>query len=61
MLYLFEQVTYVFIHFQQERFVARIKHFSKMNTQSTGKISFDEWLNFTMDHIVGKVNTLPAY
>jgi len=41
-----------------ERFVARIKHFSQMNTQSTGKISFDEWLNFTMDHIVGKVNSL---
>merc|ERR1719443_1449695 len=41
-----------------ERFIARISHFSKMNTQSTGKISFDEWLNFTMDHIVGKVNSL---
>merc|ERR1719150_3625626 len=41
-----------------ERFIARVAHFSKMNTRSTGKISFDEWLNFTMDHIVGKVQSL---
>merc|ERR1719361_2611128 len=34
-----------------ERFVQRVKEFSQMNTQSTGKISFDEWLDFALNHI----------
>merc|ERR1711963_856132 len=41
-----------------ERFVQRVKEFSQMNTQSTGKISFDEWLDFALNHIAGKVATV---
>jgi len=41
-----------------ERFVNRVGLFSKMNTQSTGKISFDEWLAFALEHIGGKVATV---
>merc|ERR1719208_68203 len=41
-----------------ERFVQRVQEFSRMNTQSTGKISFDEWLEFALNHIAGKVATV---
>merc|ERR1712018_800654 len=41
-----------------ELFVQRVKEFSQMNTQSTGKISFDEWLDFALNHIAGKVATV---
>merc|ERR1712165_261059 len=41
-----------------ERFVQRVQEFSKMNTQSTGKISFDEWLDFALNHIAKKVATV---
>merc|ERR1719232_243550 len=41
-----------------ERFVQRVQEFSRMNTQSTGKISFDEWLDFALNHIQGKVATV---
>ena len=36
----------------------RMKLFSQMDTQATGKITFDGWLRFAMDHIIGKVNGL---
>jgi len=41
-----------------ERIATRMQHFSVMNYHSTGKISFDEWLQFAMDHIIGKVASL---
>jgi len=41
-----------------ERFVQRVKEFSQINTQSTGKISFDEWLDFALNHIAGKAATV---
>jgi len=41
-----------------ERLMNRMKLFSQMDTQATGRITFDGWLRFAMDHIIGKVNGL---
>merc|ERR1719242_2188219 len=38
-----------------ERLAKRMQHLSMMDTHCTGKISFDEWLKFAMEHIVSKV------
>jgi len=43
---------------KQERLMNRMKLFSQMDTKSKGKITFDGWLKFAMDHIIGKVNGL---
>jgi hypothetical protein len=42
----------------QERLINRMTLFSQMDTTSSGKITFDGWLNYAMKHIVGKVNRL---
>merc|ERR1712193_443172 len=42
----------------QERLINRMTLFSQMDTTSSGKITFDGWLNYAMKHIVGKVNKL---
>merc|ERR1719150_817370 len=41
-----------------ERLAKRMQHLSMMDTHCTGKISFDEWLKFAMEHIVSKVKGL---
>merc|ERR1712038_1226888 len=42
----------------EARLINRMKLFSQMDTTSSGKITFDEWLKFAMEHIRGKVNAL---
>ena len=39
----------------QERIINRMKIFSQMDLGGTGKITFDGWLRFAMEHIIGKV------
>merc|ERR1711997_321495 len=36
------------------RLVNRMTLFSQMDTTSTGKITFDGWLNYALEHIMGK-------
>ena len=43
---------------EQARLINRMTLFSQMDTTSTGKITFDGWLAFAMEHIMGKVRTL---
>jgi len=43
---------------EQARLINRMTLFSQMDTTSTGKITFDGWLNFAMEHIMGKVRGL---
>merc|ERR1712173_265767 len=40
------------------RLVNRMTLFSQMDTTSTGKITFDGWLNYALEHIMGKARTL---
>ena len=40
----------------QERLRKRNEYFSKMDTNKSGTISFDEWLAYAHDHIVEKVS-----
>lgn len=40
------------------RLAARKGYFRKMDINNDGTISFDEWLNYAFEHIVGKVATL---
>ena len=42
----------------QARMVNRMTLFSQMDTQGLGKITFDGWLNYAMEHIMGKVRGL---
>ena len=39
----------------QERLQKRKEYFKQMDTNQGGTISFDEWLTYAYDHIVGKV------
>ena len=39
----------------QERLQKRKEYFKTMDTNKGGTISFDEWLTYAYDHIVGKV------
>ena len=39
----------------EARIAARRKHFEAMDDDGNGTISFNEWLNFTVDHIAAKV------
>ena len=41
------------------RKTARAEMFSKMNTAKSGYITLEEWVTFALNHIVGKVATLP--
>merc|ERR1711994_467851 len=41
-----------------DRIAKRTAHLYIMDTHCTGKITFDEWLKFAMEHIRGKVNAL---
>jgi len=41
-----------------ERIINRMKIFSQMDLAGTGKITFDGWLRFAMEHIIGKVRRL---
>merc|ERR1712088_559484 len=43
---------------EEARLINRMTLFSQMDTTSTGKITFDGWLNFAMEHIMGKVRGL---
>ena len=38
---------------------ARAEMFEKMDTNNSGTITLEEWVNFAMEHIMGKVATLP--
>merc|ERR1712226_593280 len=40
---------------EQARLINRMTLFSQMDTTSTGKITFDGWVAFAMEHIMGKV------
>merc|ERR1711953_943560 len=42
----------------QERLINRMTLFSQMDTTSSGKITFDGWLNYAMEHIIGKIRTV---
>merc|ERR1712156_1259269 len=42
----------------QDRMTSRMKQFSQIDKNSSGKITFDEWLNFALRHIIGKVKGL---
>merc|ERR1711997_1245883 len=37
-----------------DRIAKRMTLFSQMDTTSTGKITFDGWLNYALEHIMGK-------
>merc|ERR1712045_641655 len=41
-----------------DRMVNRMTLFSKMDTSGIGKVTFDGWLNFALEHIIGKVRGL---
>merc|ERR1719150_199720 len=41
-----------------DRMTSRMKQFSQIDKNSSGKITFDEWLNFALRHIIGKVKGL---
>merc|ERR1711994_461359 len=43
---------------EQARLINRMTLFSQMDTTSTGKITFDGWLNYALEHIMGKVRGL---
>lgn len=40
------------------RLEKRKEYFAKMDKDNSGSISFDEWLNYAMDHIARKVACL---
>ena len=41
-----------------ERLAKRLEYFQLMDTNKDDTISFDEWLNYAMEHIMGKVAAL---
>jgi Ca2+-binding EF-hand superfamily protein len=41
----------------QERQTSRAAHFAKMDEDNSGKISLSEWVQFTVNHIFGKIGT----
>ncbi|KAK2164169.1 hypothetical protein LSH36_68g15004 [Paralvinella palmiformis] len=41
-----------------ERLERRTEQFKEMDLNDNGKISFDEWLSYSVDHIIGKVNAM---
>ena len=41
-----------------ERLAKRTEYFKTMDVNNDGTISFDEWLNYAVTHIIGKVATL---
>ena len=43
---------------ESERLAKRLEYFKEMDKKGTGTISFDQWLNYALTHIVGKVATL---
>ncbi len=46
------------LSFHQDRVTKRREIFQKMNVTNTGSITFDEWLDYSYKHIVGKVAQL---
>jgi len=43
---------------EAERLTARTEHYKAMNVKQDGMLTFDEWLNYAVTHIIGKVATL---
>ena len=41
-----------------ERLAKRTEYFKTMDVNNDGTISFDEWLTYAVNHIIGKVATL---
>ena len=41
-----------------DRMINRMTLFSKCDTSGIGKVTFDGWLNFALEHIIGKVRGL---
>jgi len=43
---------------EEARLINRMKLFSQMDTTSSGYITFDGWLAYAMEHIIGKIRTV---
>jgi len=46
---------------EQEKEQTRKKMFESMDLRSSGLITFDEWIRYTMDHILAKTKTLDPH